>query len=98
MRIEGVELSSNINKKIGKATVWSSITEVMARLVSPIVNIVLARLLLPEAFGVVATITMVISFAEVFTDAGFTAFDPPEWDLTIGSWIELPPIKKKNKS
>jgi len=33
-----------------------------------------------------------------YPGAGFTAFDPPEWDLTIGSWIELPPIKKKNKS
>lgn len=67
-------MSKDINKKIGKATMWSSITEVMAKLVSPIVNIVLARLLLPEAFGVVATITMVISFAEVFTDAGFQKY------------------------
>ena len=70
----GVELSNNINQKIGKATAWSSITEIMAKLISPIVNMVLARLLVPEAFGVVATITMVISFAEVFTDAGFQKY------------------------
>lgn len=66
--------NNNINKKIGKATAWSSVTELMAKLVTPIVNIILARLLLPEAFGVVATITMVISFAEVFTDAGFQKY------------------------
>jgi PST family polysaccharide transporter len=35
---------------------------------------VLARLLTPEAFGVIATITMVITFAEVFTDAGFQKY------------------------
>lgn len=67
-------MSTNINKKIGKATAWSSITEVISKLISPIVNMVLARLLVPEAFGVVATITMVISFAEVFTDAGFQKY------------------------
>ena len=63
-----------MNKKIGNATVWSSITELMAKIVGPIVNIVLARLLLPEAFGVVASINVVISFAEVFTDAGFQKY------------------------
>ena len=67
-------MSNILNEKVGRATAWSSITEVMAKLISPIVNIVLARLLLPEAFGVVATLTMIISFAEVFTDAGFQKY------------------------
>ena len=35
---------------------------------------VLARLLLPEAFGLVATITVVTSFAEVLSDAGFQKY------------------------
>ena len=67
-------MANSVKEKVGKATAWSSVTEIMAKLVSPIVNIVLARLLLPEAFGVVATITIVISFAEVFTDAGFQKY------------------------
>ncbi len=67
-------MQEDLNKKIGKATVWSSITEIIAKLISPIVNIILARLLLPEAFGAVATITMVITFAEIFTDAGFQKY------------------------
>ncbi len=67
-------MGTNLNNKIGKATAWSSITEIIAKLISPIVNMVLARLLVPEAFGIVATITMVISFAEVFTDAGFQKY------------------------
>ncbi len=67
-------MANNINQKVGKATAWSSITEIIAKVISPIVNMVLARLLVPEAFGVVSTITMVITFAEVFTDAGFQKY------------------------
>lgn len=67
-------MSNNTNQKVGKAAAWSSVTEILSKLISPIVNIVLARLLAPEAFGIVATITMVISFAEVFTDAGFQKY------------------------
>ena len=35
---------------------------------------VLARLLTPDAFGVVTTLTMIISFTEIFTDAGFQRY------------------------
>lgn len=63
-----------INNKIFNATKWSAITEVMAKLVAPISSMVLARLLTPEAFGVVATLNMIIAFAEVFTDAGFQRY------------------------
>lgn len=67
-------MSENLNKKIVNATKWSTITEVMGKLVAPISSMVLARLLTPEAFGVVATLTMVITFAEIFTDAGFNRY------------------------
>ena len=63
-----------LNNKIVKATKWSSITEIVAKLITPITSIVLARLLTPEAFGVVTTLTMVITFAEIFTDAGFQKY------------------------
>lgn len=67
-------MQTNMNQKIGQAAKWSSITEIIAKLISPITNMILARLLVPEAFGIVATITMVISFAEIFTDAGFQKY------------------------
>ena len=35
---------------------------------------ILARLISPEAFGMVATITMVTSFADLFTDSGFQKY------------------------
>lgn len=67
-------MSNNLNKSIVNATKWSTITEVMAKLVAPISSMVLARVLTPEAFGVVATLNMVIAFAEIFTDAGFQRY------------------------
>ena len=62
------------NKVLIESTKWSAITEVFAKLASPLSNIILARLLAPEVFGLVATYTLVTSFAEVFTDSGFQKY------------------------
>ncbi|SJZ88034.1 lipopolysaccharide biosynthesis protein [Garciella nitratireducens] len=64
----------NIKKKFINATKWSTISEIAARLVVPITNMILARIISPEAFGVVATVTMIMSFADMFTDAGFQKY------------------------
>ena len=60
-----------MNNKVVSATKWSGVTELAAKLVAPITTMALARILTPDAFGVLVTAQMVISFAEVFTDAGF---------------------------
>lgn len=59
---------------ITNATKWSAIINIMRKLISPITNMILARLLVPEIFGVVATINIVISFADIFTDAGLQKY------------------------
>ncbi|SDH73597.1 lipopolysaccharide biosynthesis protein [Desulfosporosinus hippei] len=64
----------NLQNKVVNAAKWSFITEIAAKIVSPITTMVLARILVPEAFGVVATVTMLISFADMFTDAGFQKY------------------------
>ena len=64
----------NLTGKVVAATKWSTITEIAAKLVSPITTMVLARLLTPTDFGVLVTATMVISFSEIFTDAGFQKY------------------------
>lgn len=65
---------NSLNTKVVSAAKWSGVTEVIAKLIAPITTIVLARLLTPESFGVLVTAQMVISFAEIFTDAGFQKF------------------------
>ena len=64
----------NIDLKISKAYKWSTISEIVSRLVAPITNMILARILSPAAFGIVAIATMVTSFAEIFTDSGFQKY------------------------
>jgi len=64
----------NLKKKITNAAKWSTISQVAARLIAPITNMVLARIISPEAFGVVATVTMIMSFTDMFTDAGFQKY------------------------
>lgn len=90
--------NSGVTQKTAIATRWSTITEIVAKLVTPVTSMVLARLLTPEAFGVIATINMVISFADMFTDAGFQKFliqhefkDEVELDedTTVAFWTNL---------
>lgn len=67
-------MSDSLNVKVKNATKWSALAEILTKLVSPITSVILARLLTPEAFGIVATLTMVILFVEIFTDAGFQKY------------------------
>lgn len=89
---------SSLNNQVINATKWSVITEVMGKLVAPITSMVLARLLTPEAFGVVATLNMIIAFAEIFTDAGFQQYliqkrfisdEDLDKDTNVAFWTNL---------
>lgn len=64
----------NIQRRLLNSMKWSSFAELAAKLISPITNMILARILAPEAFGVLATVIMVISFAEIFVDSGLQNF------------------------
>ena len=63
-----------MDTKVVAAAKWSLITEILAKLITPVTNIILAHILAPTAFGILATIMMVISFAEMLADAGFQKF------------------------
>ena len=66
--------TAQLGDKAASATRWAFASQVAAKLISPLTTMVLARLLTPEAFGVVASVTMVTSFADVFSDAGFQKY------------------------
>lgn len=91
-------MSESLNTKVKTATKWSALAEIAAKLVTPITSMVLARLLTPEAFGIVATLNMVITFAEIFTDAGFQKYlvqhefkddQDREESTTVAFWSNL---------
>lgn len=62
------------SKKINQATAWSFAGECAAKLIMPITNMILARILLPEVFGIIATVNMVISLSDIFIEAGFQLY------------------------
>lgn len=66
--------NNELENKVGIAARWSVVTELAAKLVTPVTTMILARLVAPEAFGVLATVTMIVSFAEMFADAGFQKY------------------------
>lgn len=63
-----------LNHKVTSATKWSALIQVTSKLITPITTIILARILVPEEFGIVVIITMIISFADMLTDAGFQKY------------------------
>lgn len=67
-------LDTKMSGTIVNSVKWSSLTEIATKLITPITAMILARLLTPSEFGVIATVNMVISFADVFTDAGFQKY------------------------
>lgn len=67
-------MENSIQSKFLFAAKWSTITEIIAKAINPVSNIVLARILVPEAFGVVATASMVFSFTDILTDTGFEKY------------------------
>ena len=53
---------------------WSSAGEIIAKLILPISNMILARILVPEDFGILASVNMIITFVDLFTDSGFAKY------------------------
>jgi O-antigen/teichoic acid export membrane protein len=51
---------------------WSALVEIATRAVGPLTFLVLARILVPDDFGLVAVATLVVSFSQVFWDAGLS--------------------------
>ena len=66
--------NTNITQTKNAATRWNALIQIVQKAVSPLTNILLAHILAPEVFGIVASITLVISFLDVFTEAGFQKY------------------------
>jgi PST family polysaccharide transporter len=62
----------SITTKATRSVKWSALTEIVSRTASPIVLIILARILTPADFGIVATAMIVISLAQMLWDAGLS--------------------------
>lgn len=60
-----------LKNKVISATKWSALTEISSKAISPFIFIILARLLTPSDYGLAAVAAMIISFSQIFCEAGF---------------------------
>ena len=73
---------------------WSFLAELASKAITPIIFIVLARLLTPEDFGVMSAALMVIAFSQIFWEAGMgKALIQRQTDVeaaaNVAFWINL---------
>lgn len=59
---------------IATATKWSFFTQMIAKIIPPLSSMILARIFAPEIFGIIATVTMITSFADTFSESGFQKY------------------------
>lgn len=64
---------NRVNKKIGMGVLWNLASLLMARGASTIFMLFLARLLAPEAFGLIAMAVIVFELANTFVNSGLGA-------------------------
>ncbi len=86
------------SKEIAHATTWAFTTELISKMIMPVINMILARILVPEDFGVVAIINMVLNFSDIFAVAGLQKYivqhkykdnDELNKSLSVAFWTNL---------
>ena len=65
-------MSESLKNKTVKGTVWSSLDAFLGQGITFLVGLVLARLLSPEEYGLIAIITIFISVFNSIVDSGFS--------------------------
>jgi O-antigen/teichoic acid export membrane protein len=88
MKAEAVKIKAIASVK------WSALTEVVSRAVTPITFVILARILTPQDFGIIAIAQIAISFCYLFWDAGLQKAliqtrEPLEKAANVVFWINL---------
>jgi PST family polysaccharide transporter len=92
--MDNTSATASITQKATQSVKWSALMEAVSRTAAPIIMVILARLLTPEDFGVVATAMIAISFAQMFWDAGLSKAliqtnEAPEEAAHVVFWTNL---------
>ncbi len=77
--------SSQVTTRLVKNIKWTAFIEIAARIVSPLLLIILAKLIAPEYFGLVSTATISITFFNIFWDAGLSKALVQDQQISTGS-------------
>lgn len=66
-------MASSLKKKTINGMIWSSVQKFGTLIITFITNMVLARLLMPEDFGVIGMLMVFLSIADTFVNGGFAS-------------------------
>lgn len=77
-----------------KGTIWSAIDKFGIVIMQFIINLVLARLLTPDDFGLVGMILIIVAVSNILTDGGFGAaliqkHDPDDKDFSTAFYVNI---------
>lgn len=64
-------MSGNLKKKSVKGIAWSFVESASTKVIQFVIGIIMARLLMPADYGIVAIILVFITISQVFIDGGF---------------------------
>lgn len=65
-------MSQSLIHKAGKSVIWSALEGFSVQFIQFIMSIIIARIVSPEEFGLIAMLTIFLAVAQVFIDSGFS--------------------------
>ena len=79
---------------LGKALSWNYLDKITTQGLSLIISILLARIIAPEQYGIIALATIFINFLDAFVNPGFTSAlvqkkDPEKVDYSTVFWSNI---------
>ena len=66
-------MTENLKRKTVSGVMWSAIERFSLQGVQFVMQLVMARLLLPSDYGMIAMLTLFLQIAQAFIDSGFTS-------------------------
>ena len=86
--------AQTLNNKAATSTLWSAIDRFGIVIMQFIINMVLARLLTPDDFGIVGMIIIIVAVSTILSEGGFGAAliqrdDPSEVDYATASYANI---------
>lgn len=86
--------NNKIKHKAFSSAIWNTATNLTSQLVSFVIQVILARLLDPSAYGTIAMITIFVAVANVFVTTGYSSAliqkkEVSELECSTSFWIGL---------
>ena len=73
--MENIVATNNENiAKANRSFKWTALAEISAKFIVPLMNMILARLISPAVFGIIASLTVITGFATTLADSGFSRY------------------------